>query len=311
MPDAFVAAKCPGKPFAFGFGSIFFSVMGGGSAGPSIYAAPVPDPGTYDEWDQVTPGNYKLPKITMIEHGCENAEYSDPQRALRAGDYQTDFNWGFITPVSSSRVDLGSQAWDAGQYNTKVMNIYAGTGAPSNGHTLTWVSGTVYDVSPNVPALDGTSRWEVNMGDALDWHVNGGQGYWMGGDMSRQATVWIEGTKHGVLVLGTFMTGRRHYALNIFNEGARHEMLVYNPDNFVMGGPNADKIQPARRWNFEHPMLTYPLPGNGLQHNIDAKWMSMAYNKSTRKIAVIWTGGWTDGSDNYPIVSIYQVAGSN
>jgi hypothetical protein len=320
MPDEFVAANCSGRPMLIGFGSIFFSTAGGGSYGPSFYAAPDPDTGTYANHSD-------LPNTRIIAHNSQAGTinwYTDPQRAIRGPDSNGDsddyeiMTWGYITPVSLSRVDLGSQGWDDGRYDGMEMNIYDGTGSPSNGHTLTWVSGTIYDVSPNVPALDTTSRWEIPEAAAAtdDWPPTGGDGYWIVNDLAQQSTVWISGSKHGVLVLCSHITGKTSYQHAIFSEGFRHCMYAYHRDDLasaIAAEIDFDKVSPRATWDFQNPAITYPIGGtNGVdQFNIRSKWLNMAYEESTRRIAMIWTGGWTDGSDNYPMVSIYQVAGSN
>lgn len=313
MPDAFVTANCPGKPYGYGFGSTAFSGVGGGSNGPALYAGPEPDIGTYAD-------GASLPNTRIIEHLHHADAYTDPQRAIRSADYYPR-PWGRFTAATTTRFTLYNVGSNGaihgnGQYNGMQARMYAGNCASDTLYTLTWVSDVTYDVSPAFPATPDltTSRIEIpgmEPDPSYDWPINNEVGYQTSVDASIQATLWIDGNKYGILNLMSAILGRYYYHYQYPCEAYKHVMRVYDPADFaksLAGTLDYDKIHPGTSWDWIDPSLTYPLPTPYNSYDFTWKTTNLAFDPNTRLIAAMWPGGWHDTYENYPMCSIYEVA---
>jgi hypothetical protein len=309
MPAAFVAANCPGKPFMVGFGGAWMSTVAAASRGPAFYAIPNPNVATYA-------AQSALPGTLVMRHESAGDPTDGELPALRDADYE-GATWGTCaTGTAANRLFLASTAYSgtSGQtrYNGKTATIYAGTGIGQE-RTITYVTGREYSVTPDWdPVPDTTtSKYAINYSGTATIFPDGDTGYWTAADNNRQSTVWVDGTKQGVLVAVLYVINRQFYGPGGNHyENCQIKLRCYDPDDLasIMAGTTSPwAVQPIWEEDFEFPNKTYPLSAD-LQ---DQAYVNLTWDQSNRRLYAVDMRGWLSTGNYRPVVHVYSVGGSN
>lgn len=304
MPDAFVAANCPGDPMLVGFGGMHYSTLAGSSGGPSFWACPVPDVGTY-------PQDASIPVREAVDYPFVGAtQVATPYRARRRNDYKGCV-FGRVTAADATTITLDSRdMYHDGSYAGMTLNVYAGTGAGQS-VTLTWVSDYQYSVSPAWTTVPDTTSWvEIpghNDGNSV-WPPSGNTGYWTAGDALYQGVAWIDGPSRQGIVAGVmFRTGRQAYCPGgPHYEGSRHSFQVYDPASLagVLAGTKQDyTVDPASEWDYQFAGITYPLPFSDSNHVIGA----LAWDAAGKVLYVSTPLDMGGGNGLFPLIHAFSV----
>lgn len=297
IPAAFEAAHCPNKPYAVGFGTAWMSTSAAASYGPCYRAVPDPDIVTY-------PNKSSVPNVVLLRHASHNPPPGE-LNARRTANDRKNVLFGYCQAgTDTTQIVMQGTAYAAGNYDGASVGIYEGPGAGQTG-TLSWISGLTYAVTPNftVAPVAGESKYEVPTGGPTD------DGYYTIYDGNAQSTVWVTGSKQGVLVLQKFIVNRYFYGPGGPHfENSLWRMRVYDPDDFaaVIAGTMAHWEPEAKsEWNFVLPDLPALLGYD------DSSQSKITLDQANRKLYINNTNGWYTGLEWKPTVHRFSIAGSN
>jgi hypothetical protein len=268
--SSFIAANCPGKPIAVGFGSGGLSVVSGHSMGPAFRAVPAPDTGTYAS-------GTALPKVELLSYPYNTSALvaTNPLRARRDDNYSGNFYGDVVSATSNTFTITSTKVITSGETRlvNRVINITGGTGSGQT-RTCTGVSGFQHTVdSPWTTIPDATSTWEAEANANAVWPgPSAGIGYWTLGDVIYQSAVWIKNaTKEAIVVFVTFADGAQYYGHNPNGpnyQSGHHEIWLIDPADLaaVAQGTKVNyTVEPYETFHVEFPWFSYPLGSEDIQ----------------------------------------------
>lgn len=285
IPKAFADAHLGGRSLAVGFGG-----QGGASSsyGPCMFV--IGDP-------TGMPDKAVLPSTRGWLHPYTYVQGGPPVRARRTADYKEAVFGAFVKSATASTVTLGgagNPVYGDGRYANHTLTIVAGAGAGQT-VTLSAGSGFTYNISPAWSVIpDTTSEYELPVPEYEGaWTpLPNGTGFWTGND-GRADCAWIDTpTRHGILVVQTFATGRQYYGPGgTYVESIRHEFMIYDPQHLAevfAGTKKADAVDPVSRW-------TVVLPGAQIKGNPRAYSGGVTWDAVSKRVFLAVKNGWWSG----------------
>lgn len=150
---------------------------------------------------------------------------------------------------------------------------------------------------------DCTTSTTGNNASGESWQPHNGKGYWNWLQIMATAlgAAWIDlPTKHGVVFPTIQGDGRGSYSGATETDKSSHWMFVMNPDDLKLvanGTKQQWQIQPAARWSFQLPGVSYPLlETSPTNQAIDYKLIGTHYDATNQKLYIAREHTGTGGS---------------